>query len=145
MGVQQPKEVNAAKVGWGRIGTCAQEGIKVHIAIINNGFLGMVRQWQEFFYGGRYVATPMLSPDFVKLAEAHGLNGIRVTSREEIPAAIAKARELPGTVLVEFVVQQEDGVYPMVASGKDVDDMIRRPKPKKGGPHNPIFETGSDR
>ena len=127
------------------LSTCAQEGIKVHIAIINNGFLGMVRQWQEFFYGGRYVATPMLSPDFVKLAEAHGLNGIRVTSREEIPAAIAKARELPGTVLVEFVVQQEDGVYPMVASGKDVDDMIRRPKPKKGGPHNPIFETGSDR
>ncbi|MBC7172492.1 MAG: biosynthetic-type acetolactate synthase large subunit, partial [Polyangiaceae bacterium] len=61
------------------LSTAAQEGIKVNIAIVNNGYLGMVRQWQEFFFGGRYVATPMRSPDFVKLAEAHGLKGIRVT------------------------------------------------------------------
>ncbi len=61
------------------LSTAAQEGIKVNVAIINNGYLGMVRQWQEFFYGGRYSSTPMRSPDFVKLAEAHGLTGLRVT------------------------------------------------------------------
>jgi acetolactate synthase-1/2/3 large subunit len=126
------------------LSTCAQEGIKIHIAIINNGYLGMVRQWQEFFYGGRYVATPMLSPDFTKLAEAHGLHGIRVTKRSEIEGAIEQARALPGTVVVEFRVQQEDSVYPMVPTGNAVDDMIRRPTPR-GAPHNPIFETGSDK
>ncbi len=63
------------------LSTCAQEGIKVNVAVINNGFLGMVRQWQQFFYGGRYAATPLRGPDFVKLAEAHGLLGLRVTER----------------------------------------------------------------
>ncbi len=108
--------------------TTVQEGVKVNIAIINNGFLGMVRQWQQFFYERRYVSTPMLSPDFVKLAEAHGLTGIRVTSRDQIPAAVAKARATPGTVLIEFQVVEEDSVYPMVPAGKDLADMIRRPK-----------------
>src|SRR5438270_6434506 len=69
------------------LATCAQEDIKVNIAIINNGFLGMVRQWQQFFYGGRYVATPIKSPDFVKLADAHGLKGLRVTQRDQVQAA----------------------------------------------------------
>ena len=64
------------------LSTCAQEGIKVHVAVINNGYLGMVRQWQQFFYGGRYAATPLRGPDFVKLAEAHGLLGLRVTERD---------------------------------------------------------------
>ena len=72
------------------LATCAQENIKVNVAIINNGYLGMVRQWQQFFYGGRYVATPIKSPDFVKLAEAHGLNGMRVTSRSQIKAAVER-------------------------------------------------------
>lgn len=125
------------------LSTCFQEGIKVNIAIINNGYLGMVRQWQQFFYGGRYVATPMVSPDFVKLAEAHGLHGLRVERRDQIAEAVAKARATPGTVIVEFRVEQEDSVYPMVPSGADVDDMIRRPAPPEGG-HNPIYETGSD-
>jgi acetolactate synthase-1/2/3 large subunit len=111
------------------LSTCAQEGIKIHIAIINNGFLGMVRQWQEFFYDGRYSATPLKSPDFVKLAEAHDLTGIRVTKREEIPAAVAKARATPGTVVIDFRVLQEDSVYPMVPAGADLHDMIRRPSP----------------
>jgi acetolactate synthase-1/2/3 large subunit len=108
--------------------TTVQEGVKVNIAIINNGYLGMVRQWQQFFYERRYVSTPMLSPDFVKLAEAHGLTGIRVTSRDQIPAAVAKARATPGTVLIEFQVVEEESVYPMVPAGKDLADMIRRPK-----------------
>src|SRR5438874_3855545 len=84
--------------------TCAQEGIKLNVAIINNGYLGMVRQWQEFFYSRRYVATPLLIPDFVKLAEAHGLLGLRVSKREEIQGAVAQARVAPCTTVIDFRV-----------------------------------------
>ena len=111
------------------LSTAAQEGLKVNIAIINNGYLGMVRQWQDLFYGKRYTATPMLSPDFMKLAEAHGLTGIRVTKRSEIEDAIRKAQADPGTVIIEFRVEEEDNVYPMVSAGADLDEMIRRPHP----------------
>jgi len=139
--------------------TCAQENIKVNVAIINNGYLGMVRQWQEFFYGGRYVATPIRSPDFVKLAEAHGLAARRVTQRSEVMDAVRWAEAEPGTVVIDFRVAQEDSVYPMVPAGADLHDMIRRVKrapPAEAGPavtgeaanadviHNPIFETGED-
>jgi len=118
------------------LSTCAQEGIKVNVAIINNGFLGMVRQWQEFFYERRYAATPMLSPDFVKLAEAHDLVGLRVEERGEVEGAVRRAQEEPGTVVIDFRVVQEDSVYPMVPAGADLDAMIRRP--------NPIVETAED-
>ncbi len=118
--------------------TLAQEGMKVNIAIINNGYLGMVRQWQEFFYQKRYVSTPMTSPDFVKIAEAHGQLGIRVTKRSELREAVERARAAKGTALIDFRVEQEDSVYPMVPSGADLDDMIRRPV------NNPILETGDD-
>jgi acetolactate synthase-1/2/3 large subunit len=111
------------------LSTLAQEGLKVNIAVINNGYLGMVRQWQEFFYDRRYAATPLKNPDFVKLAEAHGLMGIRVTNREELPEAVAAARRAEGTCLVEFRVEPEDSVYPMVPAGADLHDMIRRPAP----------------
>jgi acetolactate synthase-1/2/3 large subunit len=123
------------------LATCAQEGIKIHIAIINNGYLGMVRQWQEFFYGGRYVATPIKSPDFVKLAEAFGLHGLRVTQRAQVKAAIESARASKQTTVIDFRVEQEDVVYPMVPAGDDLLNMIRRPEPQA---HNPIFETGKD-
>ncbi|HEY4688697.1 MAG TPA: biosynthetic-type acetolactate synthase large subunit [Anaerolineae bacterium] len=109
--------------------TAAQEGIKVNVAVINNGFLGMVRQWQEFFYQRRYAATPMRSPDLVKLAEAHGLTGLRVTQRSEVEAAVRQAEETDGTVIVDFRVEQEDSVYPMVPAGGDLHAMIRRPMP----------------
>jgi acetolactate synthase-1/2/3 large subunit len=118
------------------LSTVAQEGIKLHIAIINNGYLGMVRQWQEFFYDGRYSATPLRSPDFVKLAEAHGLTGLRVTRREDVEATVAAARAAPGTVVIDFRVEQEDSVYPMVPAGADLQDMIRRP--------SPLVETAGD-
>lgn len=111
------------------LSTCAQEGIKVNIAIINNGYLGMVRQWQEFFYEGRYSATPMKSPDFVKLADAHGLTGLRVTQRADVEDAIQKARDTEGTVVIDFRVEKEDSVYPMVPAGADLKEMIRRPMP----------------
>jgi acetolactate synthase-1/2/3 large subunit len=110
------------------LSTCAQENIKINIAIINNGYLGMVRQWQEFFYDRRYAATPMLSPDFVMLAEAHGLKGIRVENRAQVREAVETARKNPQTTVVEFRVEQEDSVFPMVPAGADLDAMIRRPR-----------------
>ncbi len=109
------------------LSTAMQEGIKIHIAILNNGYLGMVRQWQELFYDRRYSYTPMLSPDFVKIAEAHGLKGLRVTRREEVAAAIQEARDTAVSVLIDFRIEGEDNVYPMVPTGKAIDQMIRRP------------------
>ena len=109
--------------------TCAQEELKVNVAIINNGYLGLVRQWQEFFYGGRYSATPMRNPDFVKLAEAHGLTGVRVERRDEIKDAVAQARAEHGSVVIDFKVEKEDTVFPMVPAGADLHKMIRRPLP----------------
>ena len=101
------------------------------------------RQWQQFFYSGRYVATPIKSPDFVKLAEAHDLKGIRVTRRDQVEEAVAQARANKETTIVDFRVEQEDSVYPMVPAGADLDAMIRRPMPE-GAKHNPIYETGED-
>ena len=89
--------------------TIVQENIKVNIAIINNGYLGMVRQWQEFFHQRRYSATPMSSPDYVKLADAHGLPGVRVTTRGHGRCAAARAR-VRRRVVMEFRVEQEDTV-----------------------------------
>jgi acetolactate synthase I/II/III large subunit len=128
------------------LATCSQENIKVNVAIINNGYLGMVRQWQQFFYGGRYVATPIKSPDYVKLADAHDLKGIRVTQRDQVKAAVEQARANKETTIIDFRVEQEDSVYPMVPAGADLDAMIRRPvrAAEKSAPHNPIFETGED-
>jgi acetolactate synthase-1/2/3 large subunit len=111
------------------LSTAAQEGVKVNVAIINNGYLGMVRQWQEFFYEKRYSATPMKGPDFVKIADAHGLAGLRVTRRSEVEDAVRYAHETEGTVVIDFRVEQEDSVYPMVPTGADLKQMIRRPLP----------------
>jgi acetolactate synthase-1/2/3 large subunit len=111
------------------LSTAAQEGIKVNVAILNNGYLGMVRQWQEFFYEKRYSATPMKSPDFMKIADAHGLTGMRVTTRADVETAIQTARETEGTVVIDFRVEKEDSVYPMVPAGAELKEMIRRPLP----------------
>ena len=118
------------------LATIAQEKLDINIAIINNGYLGMVRQWQEFFYERRYAATPLLSPDFVKLAEAFGLAGAAITRRAEVIPAIESARQHAGTVVLEFRVEQEDTVYPMVPAGADLHAMIRRP--------SPLVETAED-
>jgi acetolactate synthase-1/2/3 large subunit len=116
--------------------TIVQENVKVNIAIINNGYLGMVRQWQEFFHQRRYSATPMSSPDYVKLADAHGLPGIRVTTRADMSDALRHARAAAGAVVIDFRVTQEDTVYPMVSPGAALHDMIKRPVP--------LVETGAD-
>jgi len=110
------------------LATAVQEQVDVKIAIINNGFLGMVRQWQEFFYEERYHATPMVNPDFCKLAEAYGVPSMRVTKREQIQEAVEFAHSHKGPVLIEFVVEKEEIVYPMVPAGADLDKMLRRPK-----------------
>jgi len=109
------------------LATIQQEGLDIKIAIINNGYLGMVRQWQEFFHDKRYAATPMLSPDFVALAGAYGIPAHRVTERADGVKRIAEARNTPGPVLIEFKVQKEEAVYPMVPAGSDLHAMIRRP------------------
>ena len=121
------------------LSTAAQEGVKVNVAVINNGYLGMVRQWQEFFYDRRYAATPLRSPDFVKIAEAHGLLGLRVEKRPEVQDVVQRAREAEGTVLIDFRVEQEDSVYPMVPAGAELDAMIRRPQQT-----SVRVETGAD-
>ncbi|HUH63573.1 MAG TPA: biosynthetic-type acetolactate synthase large subunit [Terracidiphilus sp.] len=120
------------------LSTIVQEKLKINIAIINNGYLGMVRQWQEFFYDRNYESTPLVSPDFVKLAEAHGIPGRAVRTRSELAAAVEEARSVPGTFLLNFLVEKEDSVYPMIPAGSALHEMIRRP----GG--NPLVETAED-
>ena len=111
------------------LATAAQENVNVNIAIINNFFLGMVRQWQELFYEKRYEATPLFNPDFCKLADAYRIPNRLVTKREEIADAVQFARDIDGPTLIEFVVEKEEMVYPMVPAGADLHDMKRRPKP----------------
>ena len=114
------------------LATAKQENVDINIAIINNAFLGMVRQWQEFFYEERYQATPMFNPDFVRLAEAYDIPAMRVTSRDQIEESVQFARSVKGPALVEYVVEKEEIVYPMVPAGADLDAMMRRPKPGEG-------------
>ena len=121
------------------LSTIVQEKIKINIAIINNGYLGMVRQWQEFFYERNYESTPLVSPDFVKLADAHGIAGRAVSTRAEVEAAVNEARSAPGAFLINFLVEKEDSVYPMIPAGSALHEMIRRP-----GKKNPLVESPDD-
>ena len=119
------------------LATIVQEGLDVKIAIVNNGYLGMVRQWQEFFYERRYAATPLLSPDFVTIADAYGIRAETVRARSDVGSAVEAARAHRGPALIDFRVEQEDSVYPMVPAGAGLHQMIRRP--------SPLVETGADR
>jgi acetolactate synthase-1/2/3 large subunit len=119
------------------LSTIAQENLDLNIAIINNGFLGMVRQWQEFIYEKNYASSPILSPDFVKLADAHGIAGATVSKRSEVDSAVKTARASRAPFLINFLVEKEDSVYPMVAAGSALHEMIRRPD-------NPMIETAED-
>ncbi len=124
------------------LGTVIQEQLPLRIALFNNNYLGMVRQWQEFFYDRRYESTCLLNPDFVRLVEAYGIRGWRVTEPGGMQQAIAEARSHPGPAFIEFQIAQkgQDGnVYPMVPAGAALHEMIRRPTPaaeareKQGG------------
>jgi len=118
------------------LATVVQENLDINICIINNGFLGMVRQWQEFFYDKRYAATPISGPNFAKLADAFGIAATTVTKRADVEGAVEAARRLKRAALIDFQVEQEDSVYPMVPAGADLHKMIRRP--------SPIVETAAD-
>ncbi len=109
------------------LATIVQEKAAVKIAIINNGYLGMVRQWQELFYKRQYVATPLSSPDFVKVAEAYGMPAMRVKYREEVAPAIKRAMEEEGPFLIDFLVEPEENVYPMVPPGAALAEVMEEP------------------
>jgi acetolactate synthase-1/2/3 large subunit len=109
------------------LATAVQDKIAIKVAIINNGYLGMVRQWQELFYKKNYVATPLSSPDFVKVAEAYGIPGIRVTDKAMVVSAIQKAMAHDGPFVIDFIVEPEENVYPMVAPGCTLADVIEAP------------------
>ncbi len=120
------------------LSTIQQEKLHINIAVINNGFLGMVRQWQEAFYDKNYSNSPILSPDFVKLADAHGIPGTHVRERKDVVPTVTRARTGSETFLIDFVVEKEDGVYPMIAPGSALHEMVRRPT------KDPLLETSED-
>ncbi len=120
------------------LATVVQEKLPLKMAILNNGFLGMVRQWQQFFFEGRYSGTPLLGPDFARVAEAYGIPGFTVREKSRVVPAIEQAMATDGPVLIDFIIEQEENVYPMVAPGGSIGDMLRRPQPEgvsgqKGG------------
>ena len=123
------------------LSTIAQEGLDINIAIINNGYLGMVRQWQEFFYEKNYESSPILSPDFAMLAAAHGIASATVRTRGEVLPAVREARQRKGPFLINFMVEKEESVYPMIPGGAALHEMIRRPHPSG---HNPMLETADE-
>ncbi len=109
------------------LSTIQQENVALNIAVINNGFLGMVRQWQEIFYDKNYECTPILSPDFVALAAAHGIAGAHVKQRADVIPTVTRAHTSGKSFLIDFQVEKEDGVYPMIAPGSALHEMVRRP------------------
>jgi acetolactate synthase-1/2/3 large subunit len=109
------------------LSTVVQERLPIKIAVINNGYLGMVRQWQDVFYNKRYMGTPLFNPDFIKIAEAYGIPALAVTHKDEVYGAIKQAQAYEGPFLLDFQVEEFTNVYPMVAPGKSNADMIRRP------------------
>jgi acetolactate synthase-1/2/3 large subunit len=131
-----PDQVVWATVGDGglqmtiqEMATIVQEKLPLKIAVLNNGYLGMVRQWQQMFFEGRYSGTPLLGPDFAKVAEAYGIPGLKVTEKVQVVPAIEQAVETDGPFLIDFCIVQEENVYPMVAPGTAIHEMIRRPQP----------------
>jgi acetolactate synthase-1/2/3 large subunit len=106
------------------LGTIMQTGINVKIILLNNGYLGMVRQWQELFFNERYSETPMINPDFVKIAEAYGIAGRRVSDRKELDGAIAEMLRIPAAYFLEVLVEAEGMVYPMTPAGTCVTNIL---------------------
>src|SRR5258706_5057983 len=118
------------------LATIVQENLEINIAIKHNRFLCMVRQWQGIVFECHHSTKPLLNPDFAKLAEAYGIKAATVRQRSEVVPAVEAARQHDGPMLINFHVEQEDTVYPMVAAGSGLHEMIRRP--------SPIVETAAD-
>lgn len=110
------------------LATIAQENVAVKVAILNNGYLGMVRQWQELFYQRRYVATPLSGPDFVRVAEAYGIPALRVTRQEEVVPAVEQAMAEPGPFIIDFKIEPEENVFPMVPPGAALAEVLEEPE-----------------
>ncbi len=108
--------------------TIAQENLCIKIAILNNGYLGMVRQWQELFFNDNYSGTPISGPDFVKLAEAYGVAGLRIEEKSDVAGAVKEAMAMKGSIVIDFCIEREHNVFPIVPVGQPIDKMIRRPK-----------------
>jgi acetolactate synthase I/II/III large subunit len=121
------------------LATIVSLGVPIKIAILNNGYLGMVRQWQEFFHARNYSETRLTGPDYVKLAEAYGLAGFQVTRGSDVAATTERAMRIAGPVLIDFVIEREANVYPMVAPGKGNTQMIEQP------PARPAATVEADR
>ena len=116
------------------LATAVENKIDVKFAILNNGILGMVHQWQDLFYEKDYFSTVYSgNPDFVKLAEAYGITGIRVTERDQVAGAIQQALETPGPVILDFVVKPGENVYPMIPAGESVNEMLEHPPGERSG------------
>ena len=116
------------------LATAVENNINVKFAIMNNGSLGMVRQWQDFFYDKDYFSTLYSgNPDFVKLAEAYGIAGIRVSEKGQVAEAIQQAMEIPGPVVIDFVVKEDENVFPMIPAGESVNEMLEEPAPERTG------------
>jgi acetolactate synthase-1/2/3 large subunit len=116
-----------AQMTFQELGTAVQEGTPVKLAIMNNGYLGMVRQWQQLFHGGRISQTPISSPDYVKLADAYGVLGIRVERRAELGPSLERARAHPGPVVLDIRIEREANVWPIVPPGGANADLIEEP------------------
>lgn len=113
------------------LGTVVQERIPLRIAVINNGFLGMVRQWQELFYERRYAASELPGPDFVLLAKAYGIPARTLSQAEELEDALSWAEAVPGPVLLDMRVLREENVYPMVPAGASLDEVVTAPQDQR--------------
>lgn len=111
------------------LSTVMQENLPIKIVLINNGYLGMVRQWQDIFYNKRYSGTPLYNPDFIKIAEAYGIPGRSITRKDEVTGVIKEAQATDGPFLIDCQVDELTNVFPMVAAGGSNVDMIRRPLP----------------
>jgi acetolactate synthase-1/2/3 large subunit len=140
IGVQmgKPEELVWATAGDGgfqmniqELATVVQEKLPLKMAILNNGFLGMVRQWQQLFFEGRYSGTPLLGPDFAKVAEAYGIPGFTVREKSQVVPVIEQALAIDGPALIDFIIEQEENVYPIVKPGGSIGDMLRRPNPEE--------------
>ena len=110
------------------LATVVQERLPIKIVLLNNGYLGMVRQWQEFFFDGRYSGTPIFGPNFAKLAEAYGIPAITVKKKDQVAQAVKEAAASDGAIVVDFQIEREHNVFPLVPVGQPIDQMIRRPK-----------------
>ena len=117
------------------LATIAAEGLEIKVVVMNNGYLGMVRQWQKFFHGARYSATPITSPNYILLAQAYGLNARRVDHVDEMQEAMEWAAATPGCTILDIAIEQERNVYPMIPSGQSVAAMIEDTVPER-------FRTG---